>query len=1162
MDQRSCSVCGRQVHKKSLARHMQRVHSVPRFPCTRCVYSGKSRADLDYHIARVHAPVPVNYGHECAICHEVFVNQYKLNEHKFTAHGTSSTARNNLDIDLSSFSTDSAAQEELRSYTHLLVDKTSRTKRQVIVNFPLFEFNTAEIGTRVDHLFDSLTTAAKINVSLGYLLINIETEEFRYFYAEKNNPLLDQPVVVENSGDLASLKSQLDGVNFIESVTSQHPDTKWKFYRLTNVSIIATLIHGVPMGCSGIILPDYLTTNPHITTLTQDANRHPINDNFCIFRALALHKSAGTVLSAEVEHETRRMAEVCIARMNKNIANFAGVEDRDVEIVEFEAEVNIKIFDISQEEGQLVGTIARRSAGLYPDSVPLLRYGTHLCYVKDLRTVFHTYRCTSCDTFFNRPAWLERHQKTCTGAVKHKFPGNFYQLRSTVFEELESIGIEVPHNLRFYSHAAVFDFESYVVASEDLINTRLTEWKGVHVPICVSVASDILEETIFLCNEDPKQLVVEFVQALEELAVQAEADMREKMLPYLRDVENMIGGEAAVSENVENQPDELPDEDKYEKLRIAQLKQIRKQFLRYISQFPVFGYNSGRYDLNLIKTYLIPHLVRQGVKIETTKKTNNFVSLQFNNIQFLDIINFLGGGGTLDSFLKAYGASETKGFFPYDYLTGYEVLSETSLPPYSAFFNSLKNCNSLETEHARYEKLLQIHPPEVVLKKMRLLQPPPTGAQNYEFLQQLWVDKGMNTFKDFLQWYCNKDVEPTLEALQKMMEFYHSRDVDMVKRASTLPGLANIMLHESTPALISLFLTKDKDLEFLLRQKIVGGASIIFTRYHKVGETKIRFSDNLVSTIIGVDASQLYPFSMSQPMPVGIYTRWKKGQNDKFLRTSTGRLSFEHRAISWYQHTHPECSVIATTTVGYQKKVGPYSVDGFCAHCNTVLEANGCYYHCHEKCRKFETDEEQAQALKRQAYDAERKRYLESCGYTVITCWECEFWRAVKNNGPLHGYMLREFPYIPPMGEKTLLEKVETGAFFGLLQCSVRVPDHLKSHFADFPPLFKNVDVSRSDIGAHMREVAESNELMKKPQRMTISSYFEEDGLFITPLLQFYMEQGLEVSQLLAMVIFFSVNHFDMYLGIQRETGGTVGVVKLFCTLRSDGCRRTQRRRS
>ena len=50
----------------------------------------------------------------------------------------------------------------------------------------------------------------------------------------------------------------------------------------------------------------------------------------------------------------------------------------------------------------------------------------------------------------------------------------------------------------------------------------------------------------------------------------------------------------------------------------------------------------------------------------------------------------------------------------------------------------------------------------------------------------------MTTFRDCLQWYNYKDVVPTLEIMQKMIEFYHDKGIDMLKLGCTLPNLENI----------------------------------------------------------------------------------------------------------------------------------------------------------------------------------------------------------------------------------------------------------------------------------------------------------------------------------------------------------------------------------
>ena len=127
----------------------------------------------------------------------------------------------------------------------------------------------------------------------------------------------------------------------------------------------------------------------------------------------------------------------------------------------------------------------------------------------------------------------------------------------------------------------------------------------------------------------------------------------------------------------------------------------------------------------------------------------------------------------------------------------------------------------------------------------------------------------MCTFEDFLRWYNNKDVVPTLEAMQKMLTFYHKKGIDMLKLGCTLPNLANICLHKSTSAKFYPFIETDKDLLQKIREDMVGGPSIVFTRKAVVDEIFIRDSGNICKSIVGIDASQLYSYSMCQPMPTG-----------------------------------------------------------------------------------------------------------------------------------------------------------------------------------------------------------------------------------------------------------------------------------------------------
>ena len=132
----------------------------------------------------------------------------------------------------------------------------------------------------------------------------------------------------------------------------------------------------------------------------------------------------------------------------------------------------------------------------------------------------------------------------------------------------------------------------------------------------------------------------------------------------------------------------------------------------------------------------------------------------------------------------------------------------------------------------------------------------------------------MKSLKDFLMWYNHKDVVPTFEAMQKKIEFYHQNDIDMLKLGCTLPNLANICLHKSTGSYFYYFTESDKDLLEKIREDMVGGSSIVFTRKAVVDETFIRKSTKMCKSYVNIDASQLCPFSMCHPMPNGLYTRW------------------------------------------------------------------------------------------------------------------------------------------------------------------------------------------------------------------------------------------------------------------------------------------------
>ena len=148
-----------------------------------------------------------------------------------------------------------------------------------------------------------------------------------------------------------------------------------------------------------------------------------------------------------------------------------GVHKNDTLIVEDLLTLNILLYDIDIVDGNIFGELARQSVQKYENTVRLLRYNNHICYVNNINAVFQSFRCPNCDTFSKRTFNLERHLTTCSERVKNVYPKNVYQTQETLFDQLDSFGIEYTNEQTLFKHLAIFDFESICVQEESFEDT-------------------------------------------------------------------------------------------------------------------------------------------------------------------------------------------------------------------------------------------------------------------------------------------------------------------------------------------------------------------------------------------------------------------------------------------------------------------------------------------------------------------------------------------------------------------------------------------------------------------------------------------------------------------------------------------------------------------
>ena len=353
---------------------------------------------------------------------------------------------------------DDSLREELRSCQHLLLNSELERARHKVFSYAVESLNETIVNEKLDHFFNNFKCVAKVNLSFDFILKNIEDVWFRYFYAHENNTLLDRSKLVCTHDNLVTLKGFFNKTDVMEYCSRERMNTKWRFYKLTNLIVFAALLKDVPMGCKDAVLPEPLLRNGTINCLTFEENtRQPYNDNLCHFRALALHMHG----SQRLEEETSNLLNLFIDKMDGLTPNqFQGVHMKNLHPVEDLLTLNILLYDIDFVDGSMVGELARRSLQKYNNTVRLLRYNNHIYYVGNIKAVSQAFRCPNCDTFFSRALNLERRLSTCSERVKNVYPRNVYQIRETLFDKLDSFGINNTSEQKLFNKLANVDFES------------------------------------------------------------------------------------------------------------------------------------------------------------------------------------------------------------------------------------------------------------------------------------------------------------------------------------------------------------------------------------------------------------------------------------------------------------------------------------------------------------------------------------------------------------------------------------------------------------------------------------------------------------------------------------------------------------------------------
>ena len=178
--------------------------------------------------------------------------------------------------------------------------------------------------------------AAKINLSLGFILRNVDTDEYRYFFAHEKSHLFC------SKGDLVSIQDRVEKLDLIETCAQERANTKWRYALTTNVTVFCALLNNISMGCLDAVIPEQLLRRSDVNCLVTNGYGETYRDYLCLFRAVAVHLYG----SAELETNAAKLFSDFLHESGHDAINLRGVSLDHLVFVENAIKHNIFIYDI------------------------------------------------------------------------------------------------------------------------------------------------------------------------------------------------------------------------------------------------------------------------------------------------------------------------------------------------------------------------------------------------------------------------------------------------------------------------------------------------------------------------------------------------------------------------------------------------------------------------------------------------------------------------------------------------------------------------------------------------------------------------------------------------------------------------------------------------
>ena len=267
-------------------------------------------------------------------------------------------------------------------------------------------------------------------------------------------------------------------------------------------------------------------------------------------------------------------------------------------------------------------------------------------YEPESKTIFQYYGCKwhGCPCQKERNSLDEERYAKTIDLQKRMEEQGFKIVSVWECEKPELKKMRFKKEFRPYPYFIVYDFEAILEKMNETQTEELTITSR-HVPVSVAINDNLTNEPSFIVHEDPDYLALFFMSELME--------RQEKIADEVRSSHPLPESGTI---------DESDESDKSIKAEAHLPKKVRNLWNTWVNQVPVFGFNSGRYDINMIKEYFVKKLA--GISdVNVAKKENSYMFLSTPKFKFLDIKSYLAPGLSYAAWCRAYGTELQKTCF-------------------------------------------------------------------------------------------------------------------------------------------------------------------------------------------------------------------------------------------------------------------------------------------------------------------------------------------------------------------------------------------------------------------------------------------------------------------------------------------------------------------